>query len=53
MAEMRHDNTNSTHCRDVGTLSLEPSYQQGMQRCYETYCNGLYLAILSIELHVL
>ena len=23
MAETRHDNTKSTHCRDVGALSLE------------------------------
>ena len=39
MAEMRHDNTMSTHCRDVGALSLEPSHRQWMQRSYETYSN--------------
>ena len=39
MAEMRHDNTNSTHCRGVGALSLEPTHRQGMQRSYETYSN--------------
>ena len=39
MSETRHDNTKSTHCHDVGALSLEPSYRQGMQRNYETYCN--------------
>ena len=39
MSENRHDNTKSTHCHDVGVLSLEPSYRQGMQRNYETYCN--------------
>ena len=37
MAEMRHDNTNSTHSRHVGALSLEPTHRQGMQRSYETY----------------
>ena len=37
MAGKRHDNTNSTHCRDVGALSLEPTHRQGMQRSYETY----------------
>ena len=37
MAGTRHDNTNSTHCRDVGALSLEPTHRQGMQRSYETY----------------
>ena len=36
MAGTRHDNTNSTHCRDVGALSLEPTHRQGMQRSYET-----------------
>ena len=39
MSETRHDNTKSTHCRDVGALSLEPSYRQGMQRNYEMYSN--------------
>ena len=29
--------TKSTHCRDVGALSLEPTHRQGMQRNYETY----------------
>ena len=37
MAGTPHDNTNSTHCRDVGALSLEPTHRQGMQRSYETY----------------
>ena len=37
MAETRHDNTKSTHCRDVGPLSLKPTHRQGMQRSYETY----------------
>ena len=37
MAETRHDNTNSTHSRDVGALSLEPTHRQGMQRIYETH----------------
>ena len=37
MAETHHDNTKSTHCRDMGTLSLEPTHRQGMQRSYETY----------------
>ena len=41
MAETRHDNTKSTHCRDVGALSLEPglepTHRQGMQRSYDTY----------------
>ena len=37
MAETHHDNTKSTHCRDAGALSLEPTHQQGMQRSYETY----------------
>ena len=37
MAGTRHDNANSTHCRNVGALSLEPTHQQGMQRSYETY----------------
>ena len=37
MAETHHDNTKSTHCRDVGALSLEPIHRQGMQRSYETY----------------
>ena len=32
-----HDNTKSTHCRNVGALSLEPTHGQGMQRGYETY----------------
>ena len=39
MSETRHDNTKSTHCRDVGALSLEPPHRQGMQRSYETYSN--------------
>ena len=39
MSETRHDYTKSTHCCDVGALSLEPSYRQGMQRNYETYSN--------------
>ena len=39
MSETRHDSTKSTQCRDVGALYLEPSYRQGMQRNYETYCN--------------
>ena len=39
MSETRHDSMKSTHCRDVGALSLEPSYRQGMQRNYETYSN--------------
>ena len=37
MAGTRHDNTNSTHCRDLGALSLKPTHRQGMQRSYETY----------------
>ena len=37
MAETRHDNTKSTHCHDVGALSLEPTHRQEMQRSYETY----------------
>ena len=37
MAETLHDNTKSTHCRDVGALSMEPSHRQGMHRSYETY----------------
>ena len=49
MAEMRHDNKKSTHCRDVGALSLEPCHQQGMQRSYETYSSHT-TAILAIEL---
>ena len=40
MPETRHDSTKSTHCRDVGALSLEPPRRQGMQRNYETY-NGI------------
>ena len=36
---MPHDNTMSTHCCDVGALSLEPSYRQGMQHNYKTYSN--------------
>ena len=32
MFETRHDSTKSTHCRDVGALSLEPPRRQGMQR---------------------
>ena len=39
MSEMRHDNTKSTHCRDVGALFLGPPHRQGMQRSYETYSN--------------
>ena len=39
MSETRYDDTKSTHCRDVGALSLEPSYRQGMQRNYKTYSN--------------
>ena len=39
MSETHHDNTKSTHCHDVGALSLEPSYCERMQRNYETYCN--------------
>ena len=39
MAETHHDNTKSTHCRDVGALSPEPTHRQGMQRSYETYSN--------------
>ena len=39
MSQTHHDNTKSTHYRDVGALSLEPSYRQGMQRNYETYSN--------------
>ena len=39
MSETRHDNTKSTHCCDVGALSLKPSYRQGMQSNYETYSN--------------
>ena len=38
MAETRHDNMKSTtHCRNVGALSLEPTHRQGMKRSYETY----------------
>ena len=40
MAGTRHDNMNSTHCRDVGALSLEPTHRQGMQRSYETYSDS-------------
>ena len=29
----------STHCRDVGTLSLEPTHRQGIQCGYEAYSN--------------
>ena len=39
MSETRHDNTKSTHCRDVGALFLGPPHRQGMQRSYETYSN--------------
>ena len=35
MSETPHDNTKSTHCRDVSALS----HRQGMQRSYETYSN--------------
>ena len=37
MAETRRDNTKSTHYRDVGALSLEPTHRQGLQRSYERY----------------
>ena len=39
MSETHHDNTKSTHCRDVGALFLGPPHRQGMQRSYETYSN--------------
>ena len=32
MSETLHDSTKSTHCCDVGALSLEPPRRQGMQR---------------------
>ena len=39
MSETLHDSTKSTHCRDVGALSLEQPRRQGMQRNYEMYSN--------------
>ena len=39
MAETCHDNVKSTHCCDVGALSLDSSQRQGMQRSYKTHSN--------------